>query len=170
MASQAEINETYNYMDEMFRLTFGEYADCSAAMYDLDVSKTLEEAQRAKHEYILKNLCLTAGARVLDIGCGWGPVLRVLRANGIHGVGITLSSKQAEACLRHGLEVYLKDWKDVDLATFGKFNGIVSIGAFEHFCSKNEFVDGKQEHIYRRFFKLCSDLLSKRERLYLQTM
>jgi len=57
MATEADINETYNYMDALFRLSFGEYADCSAAMYDLDFAKTLEEAQRAKHEHILADLC-----------------------------------------------------------------------------------------------------------------
>jgi cyclopropane-fatty-acyl-phospholipid synthase len=170
MATEAEINETYNYMDEIFRLTFGDHADCSAAMYDLDFSKTLQDAQVAKHKYILTNLCLTSGSRVLDIGCGWGPILNVLRSNGMYGVGITLSSKQADWCLRSGFEVYLKDWKAVDAGTFGTFNGIVSIGAFEHFCSKKEFLDGAQETIYRRFFTLCSDLISKGERLYLQTM
>ena len=45
MATQAQITETYDFMDEIYRLTYGEHADVSAAMYNGDWSKTLEEAQ-----------------------------------------------------------------------------------------------------------------------------
>jgi len=46
MATQKEIDSTYNYMDEIFRLTFGEMADITGAMYNGDFSKTLEQAQK----------------------------------------------------------------------------------------------------------------------------
>jgi cyclopropane-fatty-acyl-phospholipid synthase len=170
MASQAQIDETYNYMDHLFRFTYGEHADCSAAMYDLDFTKTLAEAQKAKHEYIFTNLRIAKGCRVLDIGCGWGPVLKALKERGIEGVGLTLSSKQAEACARNGLEVHLADWKNITVGTFGRFDAVVSVGSFEHFCSKEEFLHGKQESIYRQFFWLCNELLARGERLYVQTM
>jgi cyclopropane-fatty-acyl-phospholipid synthase len=170
MASKVQIDEAYNYMDGLFRLTFGEYADFSAAMYDLDFSMSLEAAQHAKHKYIFENLKITRGCRVLDIGCGWGPVLRALKQKGIEGVGLTLSSRQAAACVRNDLEVYLRDWKDITAGTYGRFNAVVSVGSFEHFCSKEEFLRGKQESIYRQFFALCSELLTRGERLYLQTM
>jgi len=87
-----------------------------------------------------------------------------------HGVGLTLSTKQAEACRHNGLEAHVRDWKDISGGTFGKFDGVVSIGAFEHFCSVEEYLAGKQERIYQDFFKLCHDLLPEGGRLYLQTM
>src|SRR5881275_478046 len=68
------------------------------------------------------------------------------------------------------LEAYVKDWKDVSVDTFGRFDGIVSVGAFEHFCSVEEYVAGKQDQIYDHFFRLCHDLLPPGGRLYLQTM
>jgi cyclopropane-fatty-acyl-phospholipid synthase len=170
MASKEQIDEAYNYMDSLFRLTFGEYADFSAAMYDGDFSRSLEDAQNAKHEYIFTNLRVTQSCRVLDVGCGWGPVLMALKKRGIQGVGLTLSSKQAAACSRNGLEVYLTDWKNIPAGTYGRFNAIISAGSFEHFCSKEEFLHGKQESIYRQFFKFCSELMVRGERLYLQTM
>jgi cyclopropane fatty-acyl-phospholipid synthase-like methyltransferase len=49
MATRAEIEETYNYMDEIFRESFGEHADLSCAFFDGDLGKTLEQAQRDKH-------------------------------------------------------------------------------------------------------------------------
>jgi cyclopropane fatty-acyl-phospholipid synthase-like methyltransferase len=170
MATQSQIGETYNYMDEFFRATYGQHADCTAAMYDGTHSQTLEQAQHAKHQYILTQLRIAAGHRVLDVGCGWGPVLHSLKQHGAEGVGITLSTKQAEACRRNGLNAHIADWRNLDPSTLGTFDGIVSVGAFEHFCSKEEFLEGKQLEIYKRFFTFCHSLLRPGGRLYLQTM
>jgi cyclopropane-fatty-acyl-phospholipid synthase len=170
MATREQIESTYNYMDELFRVTYGEHGDCSGAMYDGNFSLTLEQAQRAKHDYILENLRIGPGRRILDCGCGWGPVLNAARERGAQGVGITLSTKQVEACRRNGLEVYVRDWREVTSETFGSFDGVVSIGSFEHFCSEEEFAAGRQEEVYRNFMKLCRELLPTGGRLYLQTM
>jgi cyclopropane-fatty-acyl-phospholipid synthase len=170
MATQEQIESTYNYMDELFRITYGEHGDCSGAMYDGDFSLTLEQAQKAKHNYILDNLHIGPGKRILDVGCGWGPVLHAARQRGAPGIGVTLSTKQAETCRQNGLEVYLKDWRDLTSQTFGGFDGVVSIGSFEHFCSEEEFAAGKQQEVYRRFMKLSCELLPTGGRLYLQTM
>jgi cyclopropane-fatty-acyl-phospholipid synthase len=157
-------------MDEVFRVSFGEHADLTCAMYNGDFSKTLTQAQKDKHQYILDGICFKPGFRVLDIGCGFGPVLKAVKERGGHGIGLTLSRKQAEVCRRAGLEVYVQDWKEITVDTFGTFDGIVSVGAFEHFCSPEEYLAGKQDAIYDRFFRLCHDLLPKNGRLYLQTM
>ena len=157
-------------MDEVFRVSFGEHADLTCAMYNGDFSKTLTQAQRDKHRYILDGICFKPGFRVLDIGCGFGPVLNAVKERGGHGIGLTLSRKQAEVCKRAGLEVYVQDWKEITTDTFGMFDGIVSVGAFEHFCSPEEYLAGKQDAIYDRFFRLCHDLLPENGRLYLQTM
>jgi cyclopropane-fatty-acyl-phospholipid synthase len=170
MAAQQEIEETYDYMDEIIRLSLGENAEVTCAMYNGDFSKTLEQAQKDKHDYILNALHFKAGSRVLDIGCGWGPLLKTIKERGGQGIGLPLSPKQAETCKRSGLEVYLKDWKDVSVDTFGTFDGIASVGAFEHFCSAEEYLAGKQDQIYDHFFFLCHELLPAGGRLYLQTM
>ncbi len=170
MANRQEIEETYNFMDEIFPLSFGENADLTCAMYNADFSKTLQQAQKDKHDYILKGINFKAGARVLDIGCGFGPVLKVVKERGGHGIGLTLSAKQAKRCKQSGLEAYVKDWKDVSVDTFGMFDGIVSVGAFEHFCSVEEYLAGKQDQIYDDFFRLCHELLPEGGRLFLQTM
>jgi cyclopropane-fatty-acyl-phospholipid synthase len=170
MATQQQMEATYNYMDEIFRLSLGETGDLTGAMYNGDFSKTLAQAQKDKHDYVLDALNFHPGFRMLDIGCGWGPMLKAAEERGGHGVGLTLSTKQAEACRGNGLEAYVIDWKDISVETFGKFDGVVSIGAFEHFCSVEEYLAGKQERIYQDFFKLCHDLLPQGGRLYLQTM
>ena len=170
MATQKEIEATYDYMDEIFRLSLGDHADITGAMYNGDFSLSLEEAQQAKHNYVLAGLRFKKGDRVLDIGCGWGPFLQVVKERGGKGMGLTLSPAQARACQQDGLNAVVKDWKDADPKEIGTMDGVVSVGAFEHFCSIEELQAGKQEEIYDHFFKFCSDVLDPGGRLYLQTM
>ena len=171
MASQEQIDATYNYMDRVWRVCLGEHADISCAMYLGDFSLTLEEAQKNKHNYILEHTNFRTGGAVLDIGCGWGGFLKTVHERGGHGVGLTLSTKQAKHGRRSGLEVHLRDWKDVDSAKLGRFDAIASMGAFEHFCSEDEYLEGKQDRIYSRFFQFCYDhLLPEKGRMFLQTM
>lgn len=73
MAERADLDFTYSLIDRIFRLSLGEMADFSGAKYDGDFSLTLEQAQRRKHDYIVQQLGIQAGHRVLDLGCGWGP-------------------------------------------------------------------------------------------------
>ncbi|HEY4526450.1 MAG TPA: class I SAM-dependent methyltransferase [Candidatus Paceibacterota bacterium] len=170
MATQKEIEATYDYMDDIFRMSLGNHADITNAMYNGDFSLTLEQAQEAKHDYILEGINFKKGDRILDIGCGWGPMLKVIKNQGGEGIGLTLSPDQVRACESDGLTAMLRDWKTLDAEELGAFDGIICVGAFEHFCSIEELRDGKQDGIYDRFFKLCRDLLKPRGRLYLQTM
>lgn len=170
MATQQQMEATYNYMDEIFRLSFGETADITCAFYNGDFSKTLKQAQKDKHDYVLNAIDFRVGSRLLDVGCGWGPMLKAAKERGREGIGLTLSTKHAESCRHNGLEAYVKDWKDISVDTFGKFDSIVSLGAFEHFCSVKEYLAGKQDQIYQDFFRLCYELLPKGGKLYLQTV
>lgn len=170
MATQRQIDETYNYMDEVWRLCLGEHADISGAMYDGNFKLSLEEAQHRKHEFIFHETRLPAGGSLLDVGCGWGALLDAARRRGARGVGLTLSSKQQAHCARSGLDARLRDWKDATRSELGVFDAVASLGAFEHFCSDTEFVAGKQDEIYGRYFSLCHSVLPDGGRMYLQTM
>src|SRR5580698_7304351 len=73
---------------------------------------------------------------LLDVGCGWGSVLK--RSVQSHGVkqahGLTLSQKQSEWIQHFGIEsisVLLKSW--TEFAPDEPYDAIISIGAFEHF-------------------------------------
>jgi cyclopropane-fatty-acyl-phospholipid synthase len=170
MASQEQIDATYNYMDRLFRLSLGDHADITGAMYDGDYRKSLEQAQQDKHNYILSNTCFRPGFRVLDIGCGWGGLLLTVRNRGGRAIGLTLSTRQVECCRRAGLDARLSDWKSASPAELGRFDTVVSVGAFEHFCSEEDFLEGKQNAIYRRFFEFCRAMLPAGARMFLQTM
>jgi cyclopropane-fatty-acyl-phospholipid synthase len=170
MADRDDLEFTYSLIDRIFRLSLGELADFSGAKYDGDFSLSLEEAQRRKHEYVAEQIGIAPGRRILDLGCGWGPLLDFARSRGATGVGVTLSSAQAAACRAHGLDVHLEDARRVKPDTFGRFDALASLGAFEHFCSPEEHRAGRQDDVYRGLFTRLASLLPTGGRLYLQTM
>jgi cyclopropane-fatty-acyl-phospholipid synthase len=170
VADRADLDFTYSLIDRIFRLSLGELADFSGAKYDGDFSLSLDEAQRRKHEYVAEQIGIGPGRRVLDLGCGWGPLLAFVRSRGGTGVGVTLSSAQVAACRRHGLDVHLHDGRLVGPESFGSFDAVASLGAFEHFCSPEEQRAGRQDEVYGGLFARLAGLLPERGRLYLQTM
>lgn len=170
MADQADLEFTYSLIDRIFRLSLGDLADFSGAKYDGDFSLTLEQAQARKHEYVAEQIGIGAGRRILDLGCGWGPLLNFIGERGGEGVGVTLSSAQAASCRRHGLDVRIEDAREVTRDGFGDFDAIASLGAFEHFCSPEDYEAGRQEEIYRGLFSNLAGMLPAGGRLYLQTM
>jgi cyclopropane-fatty-acyl-phospholipid synthase len=170
VADRADLDFTYSLTDRIFRLSLGELADFSGAKYDGDFSLSLEEAQRRKHEHIAEEIGIGPGRRVLDLGCGWGPLLAYVRERGGTGVGVTLSSAQLRACRRHGLDVRLSDARQLTREGVGAFDAVASLGAFEHFCSPEQHRAGRQDAIYRDLFARIASVLPDGGRLYLQTM
>jgi cyclopropane-fatty-acyl-phospholipid synthase len=170
VADQADLDFTYSLTDRIFRLSMGELADFSGAKYDGDFSLSLADAQRRKHEYVAEQIGIAPGHRTLDLGCGWGALLDFVRARGGVGVGVTLSSAQLAACRRHGLDVHLSDARRLSAESFGGFDSVASLGAFEHFCSPEQYRAGRQEEIYADLFARVASVLPASGRFYLQTM
>jgi cyclopropane-fatty-acyl-phospholipid synthase len=170
MAERADLEFTYSLIDRIFRLSLGELADFSGAKFDGDFSLSLEEAQRRKHVYVAEQIGIGPGRRVLDLGCGWGSLLDFVRSRGGAGAGVTLSSAQVAACRRHGLDVHLHDAREVTRDSFGPFDAVASLGAFEHFCSPDDYRAGRQEDVYRKLFARIASVLPDDGRFYLQTM
>lgn len=171
MAEQKDLDFTYTTIDEIFRLSMGETGDYSGAKYDGDFSMTLEEAQKAKHKFIADSLHISKGSKVLDMACGWAPFTRyIVEDRGAESIGLTLSQGQADACQKNGFNVVVRDCRYIKPEDYGTFDAITCIGGLEHFCSVEEWQAGKQEQVYRDFFKTLYDLLPVGGRFYMQTM
>ena len=171
MADKKDLDFTYTTIDRIFRLSMGETGDYSGAKYDGDFSLSLEEAQKEKHRFIADSLFIKSGSKVLDMACGWGPFIKYAQEDrGAKCMGLTLSEGQAEACQKNGINVIVKDCRYIQPADFGIFDAISCIGGLEHFCSVEEWKEGKQEQVYRDFFQTVYNLLPSGGRFYMQTM
>jgi len=96
---------------------------------------TLEDAQTNKANFILNLVQPKAGERILDLGCGWGAMMRHVVAHTgdkENIVGYTLSREQ-EKHIREklGLRVEFKNFITCDYPREG-FDKIYSIGSWEH--------------------------------------
>jgi cyclopropane fatty-acyl-phospholipid synthase-like methyltransferase len=100
---------------------------------------SLEEAQDNKMSLICEKLQLKAGDSYLDIGCGWGTLMRhAAREFGANSVGVTLSSQGAAWCnaqikaegLQDTAEILIMDYRMIPKDR--KFQAISAIEMAEH--------------------------------------
>lgn len=166
-----EMDFTYSNIDKFIRLSLGENAHFSNAMWLGNFDMTLEEAQLKKYKFVVEELGIKKGSRVLDLGCGWGGWLKYLRDEvGAEGIGVNLSDGQVQACKDNGLEVYLQDARYVKPEDYGMFDAITAFGSFEHVASPKNYLDGTQDAVYDDYFKHLFNLLPEGGRFYMQTM
>jgi len=95
---------------------------------------TLDAAQQAKKDHICRKLRLEPGARVLDIGCGWGGMALDLARAGAVVKGVTLSDQQLDLARRRAtkaklpVDFALQDYREEKAL----YDRIVSVGMLEH--------------------------------------
>jgi cyclopropane-fatty-acyl-phospholipid synthase len=102
----------------------------------------LEDAQAAKLDLICRKLGLQPGMRLLDIGCGWGSLMKFAAENyHVSCVGLTISKEQVDlGRQRMGdlpVEFRLTDYRSFNTDGRETFDRIASVGMFEHVGHKN---------------------------------
>jgi cyclopropane-fatty-acyl-phospholipid synthase len=168
---EKEMDFTYTNLDKFIRLSLGDPAHFSNAMYNGDYSLTLDQAQEQKYRFVTEQLGIKKDSKVLDLGCGWGGWLWWLKKNtGADGYGVNLSKGQVAACRNNGLKVFIKDARYVTPEDFGTFDAVTAFGSFEHVASVKDYLDGNQDKVYDDYFKHVYDLLPKGGRFYMQSM
>ena len=99
--------------------------------------QSLDDAQVAKKRHIVAKLLPQDGAKVLDIGCGFGGLaLYLAGVAGANVTGVTLSEEQFAVAsdrtrssgFSDRVDFRLQDYRDVR----DSFDRIVSVGMFEH--------------------------------------
>jgi len=165
------IRHHYDVGREFYRLWLDPSMTYSCAMWEAE-DDTLAAAQERKLQYHLDAIGAIRASSVLDIGCGWGSILeRLVKAHGVErAVGLTLSDDQAdvvERCGHPGVEVHRTSWMDYEPDT--RFDGIISIGAFEHFATPEDS-PAERASVYREFFTRCRSWLTDDAALSLQTI
>jgi cyclopropane-fatty-acyl-phospholipid synthase len=136
------IHHHYDVSNRFYEMVLGPSMTYTCALFPTE-DATLEEAQHAKYDLVCRKLDLKPGQRLLDVGCGWGGMVRhAAREYGVQAIGVTLSRAQAswarDAIERDGLsdraEVRHGDYRDV--AETG-FDAVSSIGLTEHIGVRN---------------------------------
>ncbi|HBF79742.1 MAG TPA: SAM-dependent methyltransferase [Streptomyces sp.] len=169
------------------RAAISHHYDLSNAFYSLLLDETMAyscgywtdtapeygpaDAQRDKLELICRKLGLGPGARLLDIGCGWGSLtLHAAARHGAEVTAVTLSQQQADHVrgqveargLGHLVEVHRCDYRDVTgLPGFrGGYDAVSTVEMGEHV--------GDAE--YPAFTALLHSVLRPRGRALVQQM
>ena len=159
-----EIQAHYDLSDDFFGLFQDSSRTYSCAFFERN-DMTLGEAQLAKIDLALGKLDLAPGMTLLDVGCGWGSVMkRAVECYDVNVVGLTLSKNQHRYCEQlfttldtdRNTRVELHGWEQFDEPV----DRIISIEAFEAFPKERYFP----------FFETCYRILPHGGRLVLQTI
>ena len=154
------IHHHYDVSNTFYEYVLGPSMTYTCAVFPTE-DATLEEAQAEKYDLVARKLDLQEGQRLLDIGCGWGGMVRhAAREYGVHTLGVTLSREQAswaqqrikEEGLDHLAEVRHMDYRHVEER---EFDAVSSIGLTEHIGVKN----------YPAYFGFIKDRLRPQGRL-----
>lgn len=135
------IHHHYDVSNTFYEWVLGPSMTYSCAIYP-NPDASLEEAQENKYRLIFEKLRLQSGDRLLDVGCGWGGMVRYAARRGVQSLGVSLSTEQVEwartAIADEGLtglaEVRHCDYRDV---REDGFDAISSIGVSEHIGVRN---------------------------------
>jgi cyclopropane fatty-acyl-phospholipid synthase-like methyltransferase len=123
-------------------------------------------AQFRQAEYLLDQLGCYPGGQILDIGCGYGRILKQAKLRHLGAIGITLSPAQAIACQRAGHTAFVFNYRDIPRSAphwLSRVNGIVANGSLEHFVQLDDADAGRQDAIYSELFEICRSLLAPGE-------
>ncbi|MFY1826256.1 class I SAM-dependent methyltransferase [Myxococcus fulvus] len=169
--SQEGIQAHYDHDARFWELVLGPTMTYSSALFE-DPDEPLERAQIRKIDWHLASANVANARTVLDVGCGWGSVLRhtSARPSVERTVGLTLSPLQADYLRSLNLprvEVRVENWATHEPAR--PYDSIISVGALEHFAKREETPEEKIA-VYADFFARCHKWLTPSGRLSLQTI
>jgi cyclopropane-fatty-acyl-phospholipid synthase len=154
------IHHHYDVSNTFYEYVLGPSMTYTCAVFPTEEA-TLEQAQHYKYDLVARKLDLKPGMRLLDVGCGWGGMVRHAAEHyGVQAIGVTLSRAQAtwaqEKIKDQGLddlaEVRHCDYREVSESGF---DAVSSIGLTEHIGVKN----------YRPYFTFLRDRLRPHGRL-----
>jgi cyclopropane-fatty-acyl-phospholipid synthase len=133
--SKKNISAHYDLGNEFYRLWLDKSMTYSSAIYEKETN-SLEAAQQAKYRSLVERINISAGDKVLEIGCGWGGFAEYVAKNtDAHLTGLTISREQLDfaqkrifdAGLNEKVDLKFQDYRDEQ----GVYDKIASIEMFE---------------------------------------
>lgn len=153
--SKKDVQYHYDKGEDLYDLFLDKKHRQYSCGYFFSENESLEDAQQNKINHIIKKLDLRPEQKILDIGCGWGGlVFEIARQSQCEITGMSLSENQINYCNKKAKELKMDNQVHFELCDYrkakGKFQRIVSVGAFEHFGKK----------FYKTFFKKLHNILT----------
>ncbi|WP_028478086.1 class I SAM-dependent methyltransferase [Nocardia sp. CNY236] len=135
------IHHHYDVSNTFYEHVLGPSMTYTCAVYG-DEEWSLEQAQENKYRLVFEKLRLKEGDRLLDIGCGWGGMVRYAAKRGVEVIGATLSTEQADWAQKKIAEEGLADLAEVRHCDYrdvpeDNFDAVSSIGLTEHIGVQN---------------------------------
>lgn len=167
--TEIAIQRGYQFANIFLDEQSGEGRDLGFNLYDGDLEKSGENAQRDKWDFMLEKLNLKPGDKLIDVGCGYGDWLNYARSKGIEVIGVNISPDQAKFAREYyGLEILNINWKDIPASPelqaklYGQFDAVTFMDTIEHYVPsiyrKNEKIVGG---IYTDMFQMAHQLLKE---------
>lgn len=161
---------TYNKGNDWYRAFLGEAMTYTSGIFE-NGNESLYDAQMYKIDYVANAVGLKRGDRVLDIGCGWGPLTERFSVKyGANVLGVTISEEQIKYFNKNKKKNLPKNSKtevllqDANLMlenpkiTEKKFDKIVALEMLEHVGIKR----------YQEFLQMVKGLLKDDGVFYMQ--
>lgn len=133
-----QVTEHYDRGNDFYRAFLGPMMVYTSGIFHGTAEETLEEAQTNKLEVICRKLQLREGEHVLDLGCGWGTLVRYM-ANKYKAdaTGCTLAKEQTKWAndliktegIENNARILCMDYRDVP---FKKYHKITCVEMSEH--------------------------------------
>ncbi|CAN5869180.1 cyclopropane-fatty-acyl-phospholipid synthase family protein [soil metagenome] len=119
----AAISHHYDLSNEFYELLLDDSMAYSCGYWtnagNSDGPGGLATAQRGKLDLVCRKLALTAGAHLVDIGCGWGSLtLHAAQHYGARVTAVTLSNEQRDFVATRAAERGVADRVDVSLTHY----------------------------------------------------
>ena len=139
--TNASVAEHYDSLDFLYRDLWGQHVHHGLWTTGRE---TADQATEAMSRRVLAGLALQPGARVADIGCGYGGTARLAaEIFGARVFGLTLSAAQKRHAdtvpvARGTVEIAVRDWREAQLAD-GSFDALFALESLEHIADKAGF-------------------------------
>lgn len=138
------------------RVRTGVYEDYTEGYYETG-DESYEQAQRKQLERLLDLARVTAGDRVLDIGCGNGTLLAAAERRGCEALGLTISSENIAVCQNKGLRVRFCNYRDISKRLPPEaFDAVILNGSTEHFVTEADNLAGRAKQVREEMFHQLS--------------
>jgi cyclopropane-fatty-acyl-phospholipid synthase len=164
--SKKNIHAHYDLGNSFYTLWLDASMNYSSALFGSDLTQSTTSAQNAKVRRALTEVAAAPGARILEIGCGWGALAEMAaRDFGAHLSGVTLSTEQLAFAQQRMQRLGVADQVDLRLQDYRDIRD----APFDAICSI-EMLEAVGQEFWPTYFQTVARLLKPGGRACIQSI